>query len=162
MRKIISILIISMFVPTLKAQDTIQTKKIFVRVFNESGNKIAKGKIFSLTDDAIYLSKGEKSVTISLKDIGYIRTKHSAGHNVLLGAGAGAAAGMILGAASADSDGWFGYTEAEGATGFGLLMGTVGAAVGGITVLFKNSDKFEINGDPKRWEAFQVAMIGED
>lgn len=162
MKNLINILILLMFVISLNAQDTLQTKKVFVRIFNNSGEKIAKGKVFSLTNDAIHLSKGEKSLTVSLENIGYIKTKRSGGHNVLMGAGAGAAVGIVMGIASSDPDAWLGYTAAEGATGVGLAMGTVGAVVGGITVLFKKQKTFVINGDPKQWESFKMAMSGED
>lgn len=62
----------------------------------------------------------------------------------------------ILGAASADPDAWIlGYTAAEGATAGALLGGTTGAAIGGITILFKNSKTFIIDGEESNWKTFQ-------
>lgn len=38
------------------------------------------------------------------------------------------------------------------------FFSAIGAGVGGITALFKDSNRFEINGDPQKWEQFR-AMI---
>ena len=45
--------------------------------------------------------------------------------------------------------------QAEGATGFGLAGALGGAAIGGISIAFKNSKTFTINGDQQRWKAFK-------
>ena len=37
--------------------------------------------------------------------------------------------------------------------------GAAGAAIGGITILFKNSKSYEINGDMEKWKAFKEMII---
>jgi len=84
------------------AQGGIESKKIFVRVYNLKGNKIGKGKILSFSDDAL--------ISSSL------------------------------------------------ATGSGILMGATGAAVGGLTALFKKVETYSIDGDAGKWTSFQTDM----
>ena len=48
-----------------------------------------------------------------------------------------------------------GEEAAIGALGGAL----VGAAIGGITILFKNSKSYEINGDKAKWKAFKEMII---
>ena len=55
--------------------------------------------------------------------------------------------------------GLFGYSVGEGAAVGALLGGTAGAAIGGITILFKNSKSYEINGDKKKLIAFKELII---
>lgn len=145
---------------TVCAQNDFENTNIFVRVYDLQGKKIGKGKILSISDMSLQLYRKEASITVLLPDIGSIKTKHAAGNNVLVGAAIGATTLAILGAASADPDAWlFAYTAGEGAAAGALLGGTAGAAVGGITILFKNSDSYEINGDTEKWKAFKEMMI---
>jgi len=160
MKKLLPMVMCSMFMISICAQN-IQHEKIFVRIFDQGGIKIAKGKILSLTDEAIHLSKSKKPISISIQDIGYIKTKRSGGHNVLLGAGAGAGVGIIIGAASS-TDSWFTYSASEGASGAGLAMGVFGAGIGGITALFKQQKNYPINGDPVQWQAFRESISGSE
>jgi hypothetical protein len=96
---------------------------------------------------------------ISLKDVGYIKTKRSAGNNVIIGSIAGATTMGILGAATADPDAWiFSYTPAEGAAAGILIGGLGGGVLGGISSVFKNSITFKINGNKEKWELFKTAL----
>ena len=137
------------------AQNVYENTNVFVRVYDLQGKKISKGKILSISETSLQLNRKGESVKIPVISIGSIKTKHSAGNNVLVGAAIGATSMAILGAATADPDAWFGYTAAEGATGGALFGGATGAAIGGITVLFKNSKSYEINGDKEKLKAFK-------
>jgi hypothetical protein len=141
------------------AQGGIESKKIFVRVYNLKGNKIGKGKILSFSDDAIQLNKGKAPLNILLSDIGSIKTKRSAGHNILIGASAGAAAGIVIALLAADdSNVDDALISSSLATGSGILMGATGAAVGGLTALFKKVETYSIDGDAGKWTSFQTDM----
>ena len=72
------------------AQELLKNSKIFVSVYKNEGQKIAKEKILNTTDDALILKKGSSSITIPTTDIMYIKTKKTNGHNVLIGGVAGA------------------------------------------------------------------------
>ena len=145
---------------TIYAQNQIENTNIFVRVYDFQGKKIGKGKILSISETSLQLySKGE-SVNVMADGIGSIKTKHSAGNNVLMGTAVGATSMALLGAVTADPDAWlFGYTAGEGAAVGALLGGTAGAAIGGITILFKNSKSYEINGEIEKWKAFKEMII---
>jgi len=136
-------------------------KAIFVRVYDLNGKKINTGRVLTTTDTSLQLKKESRdTVNLSITSIGTIKTKRSGGHNVLMGSVAAAGAFAIFGAATADPDVFLGYTAGEGAVG-GLVLGIpVGAAIGGITVLFKKSGTFVINGDIKKWKAFHSYISG--
>lgn len=142
------------------AQNEFENTNVFVRVYDVQGKKIGKGKILSISDTLLQVYRKEASMKVLVRDIGSIKTKHAAGNNVLVGAAIGATSMAILGAATADPDAWlFGYTAGEGAAAGALLGGTTGAAIGGITILFKNSKSYEINGDMEKWKAFKEMII---
>lgn len=142
------------------AQNGFENTNLFVRVYDLQGNKIGKGKILSISETSLQLNRKGESVKIPVSSIGSIKTKRSAGNNVLIGAVTGATTMAILGAATAEPDAWiFGYTAAEGATAGALGGALVGAAIGGITILFKNSKSYEINGDKAKWKAFKEMII---
>ena len=138
-------------------------KTIFVRVYDLNGKKINKGHVFATTDTSMQLkAKGGDTINLSINGIGTIKSKRSAGHNLLIGSLAGAGAVAILGAASADPEEFLGYTAGEGAAGGALLGLPAGAAIGGITVLFKKSKTFIINGNMEKWKAFQSYISKEN
>tara|TARA_B100001059_G_C17541187_1_gene430513 strand:- start:146 stop:628 length:483 start_codon:yes stop_codon:yes gene_type:complete len=142
------------------AQNEFENTNIFVRVYDLDGKKIGKGKILSISETSLQLYRKGESVKVKVNGIGSIKTKHSAGNNVLVGAATGATTMAILGAATAEPDAWIlGYTAGEGAAAGAFLGGTAGAAIGGITILFKNSKSYEINGDIEKWKAFKEMII---
>ena len=144
----------------LCAQNEFENTNIFVRVYDLDGKKIGKGKILSISETSLQLYRKGESVKVKVNGIGSIKTKHSAGNNVLVGAVTGATTMAILGAVTADPDDWIlGYTAGEGAAAGAFLGGTAGAAIGIITILFKNSKSYEINGDIEKWKAFKEMII---
>lgn len=136
------------------AQEEIKRPKTFVRVYNLYGNMINKGKVLKVTDTTLVLKKNTTAVVIPVSNIGLIKTKRSAGNNIIIGA----AAGSIFGAISIEDS-----TELEEFRGpyallGGITGGAIGAAAGGITILFKNSKSYEINGDDLKWQVFEEAI----
>ncbi len=145
---------------TFYAQETKKKAAPFVRVYDLDGIKISKGRIDSLTDTSLVVVSSEKITTIEVSRIGYIKTKRSAGNNILWGAGIGASTGLIAGAIEGESEGIFGSTVPVEEN---IIMGTivlmpVGAAIGAITALIKNSETFSIDGDIIKWKAFREAI----
>jgi hypothetical protein len=130
---------------------TTKKSKVFVRVYNNEGQKIAKGKILNITDDALILKKGSSSITIPTADIMYIKTKKTNGHNVLIGGVAGA--GFVLGLGLA-GDG----LDAFAAVIIIPVFAVIGSGIGYITSLFKNSQHYSIQGDPTKWQGFKEVM----
>lgn len=132
----------------------------FVRVYDLNGKKISKGRISRITDSSLVVSRGEKTINIELRNIGFIKTKRSAGNNILWGAGIGASTGLIAGAIEGESEGYFGTTipAEQNIISAMLVMTTFGTAVGAITILFKKSKTFPIDGDTIKWKAFREAM----
>ncbi|MGB5270276.1 MAG: hypothetical protein WBM77_03750 [Maribacter sp.] len=139
----------------LYAQETKNKAAPFVRVYDQDGKKISKGRIASVTDTSLITGPREKPVTIEVSRIGLIKTKRSAGHNIFLGAAIGAGTGAILGLATGD-DGWFSQGETTGMAG--VLFGIMGTGVGAISATFKKSDTYYINGEPTKWKAFRETM----
>ena len=141
------------------AQNGLENTNVFIRVYDLQGKKISKGKILSISETSLQLNRQRESDKIPVSSIGSIKTTHSAGNNVLLDAAIGATSMAILGTATSDPDEFLGYTAAEGATegatGGALFGGATGAVIGGITVLFKNSKSYEINGDKGKLKAFK-------
>ncbi|MCX6205742.1 MAG: hypothetical protein NTZ19_05740 [Bacteroidetes bacterium] len=126
---------------------------VFVRVYDKSGNKIARGNIVEITDSSLQL---EKSNTIILvKNIGYIKTKHSFGHTVLISSAITAGIfATLMAISSSDKGGFLSWTLTEGIAA-GLLAGVVyGPIIGGISAIFKNVTTFPINGSEKNWKEF--------
>jgi hypothetical protein len=146
---------------TISAQEGAEKANVFVRVYDLKGEKISKGKILSISDTLLQLKGGKGSVKIVANSIGLIKTKRSEGNNVLIGAATGATALAILGAATADPNDWlFGYTAGEGAA-LGVFLGApIGAAIGGVTILFKKSKSYIINGDELKLKEFKETITG--
>lgn len=159
--RIVGLCLIIMAGSNFYAQENPNEKKLFVRVYNLEGKKIGKGHVNFVNDTLLGLKKNSKFLQFNVNDIGIIKTKRSAGHNILIGAAIGATTFAILGAASADPDAWiFGYTAAEGAA-VGALGGALGgAAVGGASVAFKNSMTYPINGNIDKWRIFMEDLNG--
>lgn len=154
--KTLMLLIVLTLFTNAYAQNRDISKGMFVRVYNLEGKKTSKGTLISVSDTLLILKHNSKYNNLNPMVIGYIKTKRSGGHNVLKGSIIGGTSMAIIGAASADPDAWIlGYTAAEGATAGALLGGTTGAAIGGITILFKNSKTFIINGEEPNWKTFQ-------
>ncbi len=136
------------------AQNEFKNPKVFVRVYNLHGKKIEKGKVYKCTDTTLVLKRNKKLVKIPVSEIGSIKTKRSGRNNILIGAASGFVYGAITIVDSTELEEFRGpYALLGGITG-----GAVGAAVGGITILFKNSKSYKINGDVLKWQVFKEAV----
>ncbi|MEN3325079.1 hypothetical protein VP395_15180 [Mariniflexile soesokkakense] len=154
--KILVFTIVLMFNMGIYAQNELKTHSIFVRVYNLEGKKISKGSIVFINDSILGLKNSIEKKKISLKEIGFIKTKRSAGSNVLIGVLAGTTIGAIAGASSADPDDWFlPYTAGEGAVIFGGIGALGGGIIGGFTALPKKVETYIINGDKDKWLLFR-------
>ena len=143
----------------ITAQELPKKSKIFVRVYNNVGKKIAKGKILSITENSLILKKGSSSITIPSNEISYLKTKRSNGNNALLGASGGFILGLSIVAANQD-------TPTNSASGFtrrtkpmpfsaSFFTAAIGYGVGYITTVFKNSKQYIIGGDAQKWQGFK-------
>ncbi|WP_136480031.1 hypothetical protein [Cognatitamlana onchidii] len=139
------------------AQKPESLNKIFVRVYNLNDKKIGTGKIAFINDSVIGLRRSEVYRSLFLKDIGRIKTKKSAGNNIAKGALVGTGVGVAL-AITANEDDLWPYSRGGAILAFGFSGAFYGAAVGGITAIFKNSEGFIINGDSKRWQLFKESV----
>jgi hypothetical protein len=143
------------FVINVSAQ---KKSTIFVRVYDLEGNKIAKGNIYQITDTSVIL-KNNTGVNLPFNNIGYIKTKRSNNHNVLIGTATGGGIGLI----SVLSSGGSGSGLAAGASKgisviFAVVVTALGAGVGYLTTLFKKSETYMFNGDFIKWMNFKKSM----
>ncbi|MBF2708469.1 hypothetical protein [Flavobacterium soyangense] len=149
---------------TIYAQKEVAKNSLFIRVYNLEGDKMNKGKVLSVNDTILQLQEKNGSVDIDIRTIGFIKTKHSAGNNMLFGSLIGLTVGVIFGVATSDpnpDEVFFGYSASEGGTGFGLIGAILGTGVGGTTALFKNSKSYIINGDTSKWKVFEKMISGK-
>src|SRR5690349_21388788 len=92
----------------LNAQDTTNAKalqqKFFVRLYNNSGEKVAKGYLLEGSDTTVEVKHQHKTIGLPVTEISFIKTRRSAGHSILVGTGIGTATGIILIAAVGATD----------------------------------------------------------
>jgi hypothetical protein len=143
---LISIIILIAF--TANAQSS-----LFVRVYDMNGKKINKGTVIAISDSTIQL--GNSNNIIQVKNIGFIKTKHSFGHNILISSAiSGGIFATVMAIGSTDKGGFLSWTLSEGIAA-GLLAGVIyGPVIGGITAIFKNTTTFPINGRESNWQEF--------
>ena len=137
-----------------------QTKQVFIRVFDLSGKKIAKGVLAQTTDSSIFIKKDTNMREIPVSSIGYIKTRRSIAHGALTGAIIG---GLIVGTLSAVSSdegdsgfNVFNYSPAEGFA-LGMLSGGAGGAlIGAFIASTKTRTKLTLNGSLNEWQKQKV------
>ncbi|GAB2774719.1 hypothetical protein [Salinimicrobium soli] len=151
MRTTVILFLLVFFSVQVYSQEKSYNDLPFVRVYNLEGKKINKGRVLKVTDSSLVLISRKDQVEIMTGEIGKIKTKHSAGSNIFIGAFIGAVALGAAGVATAEPDTWFGYTQGEGAFGGGVLGAAGGGILGWITSLFKNSKTYSIEGDTQKW-----------
>ncbi|MBM1104657.1 hypothetical protein JQC67_00770 [Aurantibacter crassamenti] len=142
---------------SLSAQDSVQTKQLFVRVFDTKKTKIAKGKLQYIDKDSIVVLRYEKRTAIPVNRIGIIKTKRSVGHNVGIGFLAGGTIGFIYGLAQG-SEGGILDSAGENGLAFGTLGILAGPIVGGLTGLVKRPKSFRINHKPEELLKFKKSI----
>ena len=141
---------------SIYAQKENTINKTFVRIYNLEGKKINKGYVSFVNDTILGLKNKDK---IDIRDIGYLKTKRSAGNNVLVGAILGAVTGGVIGAVSAEPESMFlSYTATEGGSGGGIIGGLGGGVIGGVTALFKKSKTYLVSVDPLLWKGIKKRL----
>jgi hypothetical protein len=147
------------------AQNEPKINNTFLRVYDLQGKRISKGEIISISEESLQLSINKGYIEIPVSNIGSIKTKRSAGNNILIGAAVGTATAVILSDATSMPRNTSNTFNLQLSPSGGLLAagaafgGIVGGAIGGITSLFKNPKKHEINGDRGKWKAFMEAIL---
>jgi hypothetical protein len=162
MKKLITLFFILSFCWQIFANDS-----IFIRVYDNNGIKINKGRVIAVTDTSLKLIVHEEDiVNITITSIGYIQTKHSGGHNILIGsligAGTFALAALIAETATNDSSNdpyYYVPSTGEVVASVGVFGLLIGSTVGGITAAAKKPKTFTINGDPKNLSNFKSYLI---
>lgn len=139
----------------LFAQALPKNSKTFVRVYNNEGQKIAKGRIIEVSENALILKKGSKSVTIPSNEIAYLKTKRTNGHNILVGGLAGVGYSLYgVTKSTANEDGW----QALAFIIITPVATAIGGGIGYLTTIFKNSVHYSIQQDPIKWKGFKETM----
>ena len=156
---IIIIFLISLI--KVDAQNEIVDANIFIRVYNLKGKKINKGKITSISESSIELYLKGKIISVPLSNIGKIKTKHSAGNNIVIGALIGGGSLAVIGLLSGDDDSGFLALTATNKASLGLVGGGFfGAIIGAITAIFKKSKLYIIDGSKMKLKDFKEKISG--
>jgi hypothetical protein len=157
-------IILALNVALLHAQ-----KKIFIRVYDRSGHKSAKGFLAGTTDTSVLILKDSVPMSIHVSNIGYIKTKRSIGHTILISSMIGGVTAGIIGAASSEkdvNDGTFAgsihdaftFTPTEGfAAGF-LLGSVISGGAGAILHTAGKHHTFTINGNLENFKRERQAI----
>ena len=156
--------ILTLSVTLLHAQ-----KKIFIRVYDLSGYKSAKGFLAGTTDTSVLILKDSVPLSIHVSNISHIKTKRSIGHTILLSSIVGGVTFGIIGAASGEkdvNDGTLGgsihdavsFSPAE-AFAAGLILGSiVSGGAGAIIHATGRHHTFTINGSLENFKRERQAI----
>lgn len=158
--KILFLTIALLFCFNITAQELPKKSQFFVRVYDSSGEKIGKGKMLEITDTALRLKKGDRSIQIPLSNISYIKSKKTNGHNVLIGAIGGSVLGVaVVSGSSSGSGGGLGVAASKGIRIIAaILLPALGSGIGYLTTIFKKSTHYSIDGNPIKWQGFKETM----
>jgi hypothetical protein len=157
-----------LFFVSVAAQATPEKGSLFIRVYNEQGVKISKGRLLSITKDGLVLKRGKKTVEVATSTIAFIKTKRALGRAMGIGGVMGGTAGAILGAnTGSDLDGLFsdfGASEStnldtSGMLAFGLLGAALGSGTGALIGVFNRSAIYEIQGQQELLLKFMAAVL---
>ncbi|MES2850257.1 MAG: hypothetical protein V4685_14460, partial [Bacteroidota bacterium] len=144
-------------------------KKTFMRMYDLQGKKFAKGYFAGTTDSTLLISKNDLIIAVAVSKIGFIKTKRTAGHTILVSSVIGAVSVGALGAATgrAKSNGEtfndiildvFTYTPAQGFVA-GFFSGAItGAVVGTVIGLLKKSVMYKIDGKQENWQQQKILI----
>ncbi|HSI68628.1 MAG TPA: hypothetical protein VK941_00225 [Gillisia sp.] len=155
--KYLLVVIALLLASNLNAQQAPNNFDTFIRVYDLHGKKISKGRIQSITNTTLYL-KGKQVIPVD--SIGMIKTKHSVGNDLLIGSVTGALIFSLFGMATSNPDALLlTHSKGEAATTGAMLGLLSGAAFGGITTLFKNSETYEIYEDQMKLKEFKERIL---
>lgn len=154
MKKSYCLLLVLLFCCT----GSIEAKKLFIRIFDQQGHKIAKGHFTATTDTSLILQGNKTQLEILLRDIGTIKTRRTFSHHIaagaIIGGLSGAFLGLVSGQANEEAYGFVGYESDPGNDAItGTLSGiAVGGAVGLIIAATQKRKTLVINGDANTWQ----------
>ena len=139
----------------------ISQERIFLRVFNERGEKIGKGNTYSFTDSSIVFTKGVEVNEINFSKIWTIKTKRSIGSGAILGGMIGGLTVGILGAASACPDCIIlSFTPVQGFL-VGLFSGgLLSAGIGALITTLNSKNPISVNGKKESFLSAKKLLSG--
>ena len=151
--KILFPLLVFIFGFTMNSQDSVTYQDIFIRIYNQDGKKIAKGKLVSVNDSTLFLNLNGQRKTVPLASITTIKTKRSGGNNVAVGAGIGTVVFGVIGAISLGNDPF--WNDSSLGAGLGAIAGApAGAIAGAIVASYKKKKIYSINGNTENLKLF--------
>ena len=156
----LEILLLLAFQTYSRNQDSARLdKKIFIRLYGREHNKIGKGDLLYGNDSIIRIARGHKEISFPVYEISFIKTRRSAGHTILVGAAIGTGVGIILGAASNNSN-----SDETSAASFDLAFAAgmapfVGTICGGIAAGLRKKETIQINGDIEKWKEAKQTLL---
>lgn len=144
----------------------------FLRVFDPSGKKIAKGHLNGTTETSLILKKGNRTIEIPYQRIGHMITKRSFGHSVLMTSlligGITSTIGIVTNSSTKNTTSPVGgelnfnidlsYSNTD-ILAMGLTTGVLlGTSVGGIIGGTKKTEHFNVNGNIEEWKKVKVIL----
>ncbi|MFP4090863.1 MAG: hypothetical protein ACLFUB_20640 [Cyclobacteriaceae bacterium] len=125
---------------------------LYVRLYDEKGEKIGQGVVESISNDTLYLIQKGQINAFQAGRLGSIKTKKGLGGNLVVGGITGTALGLGL-IAGDDFAGPSVYSGPErlAAVSGGLIVGLLGGIVYNI---FKGSQTFIIAGQTQNFNVF--------
>jgi hypothetical protein len=138
----------------------VSNAQAFIRIYNDHGKKIGKGRIAVIADTVLVISNDEKRLQRFLvSEIAFIKTKRSVGTSAGLGFGAGVIGSVFLtgqvikNVDNIDDEEW-------NIIGIGILSGiAAGTLAGVVSGIVTKREKFVINGDLERWRAIEGQLL---
>jgi hypothetical protein len=164
--KVVLFFIAFCFVVQSDAQDTANGKpneqKLFVRLYDHTGEKIAKGDLMKGSDSSIEIKHQHKDISFPVRQISLIKTRRSAGHSILIGTAIGTVTGIVLIAAAGAADNPDPNITSD--PSFGLaIAGTAapfaGAISGGVAAVLRKRETIRINGDAEKWKTAREKLL---
>ena len=147
-------------------------KRVFLRLYSPAGNKFQKGYFAGTTDSSLFLYRDSSKTEIPVSDIGFIKTRRSLGHHLLVGALVVAVPSGIIGLASGEPrqttsgnislgsilHDAFTLTPGEGLEVSLVVGGTAGAAGGAIVTASNKKYTYRVYGDRSNWKQQRIAI----
>jgi hypothetical protein len=158
------LLVTALFVFAINAS---AQRSVFLRVFDANGSKIGKGKLVGVTDSSIILTATEVPYT----RIGFIKTKRSIGHTMIVSGAIITGVTALLGVVGNAADSRSATLGSAGGnwdilsfnTGDVLAISVLagifnGALIGGINALSRKTLVFHINGQELEWRKARTEL----
>ena len=146
-----------------------QKKGAFLRVFDNNDKQIYAGHLDGVTDSSFFLVIRRSKKEIPIREVNYLKLKHSVGHSIATVGGVSAVSLAIAGYFSGEPKSnngtfegvfhdLFTPTPAEGLFGGFVIGSLAGSAVGAIAGALKHKPVFRINKNERSWKEIKVAL----